>query len=158
VVVLQNCVNLLEVVPGSYNDPCHDGNQFMHIEVEEVADIIEEGEQEDPLAVIKSEKGVSFMSVCICCLATVFPAFIVFKPGDLLLFRARMMYFIYSVYGSFPFCSPSLSSLLPTFLSSLCYDISSSIFSIPLKYMAYLLRLSAYFKVCCLLYLCKNQS
>jgi hypothetical protein len=74
VVVLQNCVNLLEAVPGSYNEPCREGNQLMHIEVEEVADVIEEGE-EDPLAVIKSENGVSFMSMCTCCLAIIFPDF-----------------------------------------------------------------------------------
>jgi len=75
VVVLQNCVNLLEVVPGSYNEPCLEGNQFMHIEVEEVADIIEEREEEDPLAVIKSDNGVTFVSMCTCCLATIFPYF-----------------------------------------------------------------------------------
>jgi hypothetical protein len=61
VVVLQTCVNLLEVVPGSSNEQCFDGYQFMHIKVEEVADIIEN--EEDPVAEIKSESEVS---LCPC--------------------------------------------------------------------------------------------
>jgi hypothetical protein len=69
VVVLQNCINLLEVVPGSYSETCltsHDDNQVIDIKVENVADMQEE---EDPLLitspVIKTEHEVSCMSVYI---------------------------------------------------------------------------------------------
>jgi hypothetical protein len=68
VVVFQNCVNLMELVPGSHSEPCHDVN-FVDVKVEEVTDLQEEEEEEkDPLAVtcqvIKTECEVSFMSVC----------------------------------------------------------------------------------------------
>jgi hypothetical protein len=65
VVVFQKCVSLVELQPGLYSEPCHDGNQCIDIKVEEVADIKEE---EDPLQavfpVLKTEHEVSFMSVC----------------------------------------------------------------------------------------------
>jgi hypothetical protein len=67
VVVLQNCLQLLEVVSASYIETCltsHDGNQVIDIEVEEVTGMQEE---EDPLSVtfpvIKPEHGVSCTSV-----------------------------------------------------------------------------------------------
>jgi hypothetical protein len=69
-VVLQNCTNLLKVVPGSCSETnltsSHDGNQVINIKVEKVTDIQEE--EEDPLLtefpVIKAEHEVSCMSVC----------------------------------------------------------------------------------------------
>jgi hypothetical protein len=68
-VVLQNFIDLLKVVPGLYNETCLtscDGNQVISIKVEDFADTQEE---EDPLLtkfpVIKSEHEVSCMSVCI---------------------------------------------------------------------------------------------
>jgi hypothetical protein len=68
-VVLQNCFDLLKVVPGSYSETSltssHDGNQVINIKVEDFADTQEE---EDPLLiklpVMKSEHEVSYMSVC----------------------------------------------------------------------------------------------
>jgi hypothetical protein len=71
VVVFQDCVSLPEVVPVPYIEQCHYGNQFIHINVEEIADIQEEEQEveaEDPLAltfpVVNTEHEVSFMSVC----------------------------------------------------------------------------------------------
>jgi hypothetical protein len=65
-VVLQNCMDLLKVEPGSDSETCHDGNQVIDIKVEEVTDIQEE---EDPLrrtfTVIKTEHEVSCISVYI---------------------------------------------------------------------------------------------
>jgi hypothetical protein len=64
VVVFQNCVNLLENVPGSYSETCHVGIEVIHIKVEEVTDMQEE--EVDPVLVpfseIKAEPEVSFMS------------------------------------------------------------------------------------------------
>jgi hypothetical protein len=67
--VLQNCINLQEAVPGSYSETCltsHDESQVIDIKVEDAADIQEE---EDPLLItspeIKAEHEVSFMSLCI---------------------------------------------------------------------------------------------
>jgi hypothetical protein len=60
--VLQSCVNLLEVVPCSYTETCRGGNQVMDIKVEDVTDV-----QEDKppllelLPVIKAEE-----EVCLC--------------------------------------------------------------------------------------------
>jgi hypothetical protein len=69
VVVFQNCANLMEPVPGSYSEPCHDEHQFIYVNVEDVIGIKEEMEVDDPLAitypVIKIEDEVSFMSVSI---------------------------------------------------------------------------------------------
>jgi hypothetical protein len=66
-VVLQNCISLLEIVPGSCSETCltsHDDNQIIDIKVENVADAQEE---EDPLLitsqVIKTENEVSCVSV-----------------------------------------------------------------------------------------------
>jgi hypothetical protein len=75
-VVLQNCIDLQKVVPGSHNETSlafsYDGNQVIDIKVEGVTGIQEE---EDPLRitspVIKAEHEVSYMAVCqedcICC-------------------------------------------------------------------------------------------
>lgn len=76
VMVLQNCSNLPEVVPGSYSETfltsSHDENQVIDIKVEVAKDIEEE---EDPLLitfpVTKAEHEVSWMSVytrftCVC--------------------------------------------------------------------------------------------
>jgi hypothetical protein len=70
-VVLQNYIDLLKVVPGSYSEiyltPSHDGNQVINIKVEDFVGMQEE-EEEDPLLikfpVMKSEHEVSCMSVC----------------------------------------------------------------------------------------------
>jgi hypothetical protein len=65
-VFFQNCINLSELLPGSYSELCHDGNQFIQVEVVKVPDIPMEGEDTLPLAfqVINTEPEVSFMSVC----------------------------------------------------------------------------------------------
>jgi hypothetical protein len=69
VVVFQDCANLMEIVPGSHSEPCHEEHQFIHVNVEDVIGIKEEMEVEDPLAitypVIETEDEVSFMSVSI---------------------------------------------------------------------------------------------
>jgi len=36
VVVLQNCISLLKVEPGSYNETNHAGDQIMNIDAEEL--------------------------------------------------------------------------------------------------------------------------
>jgi hypothetical protein len=67
--VLQNCMDLLKVEPGSYNETCltssHDGSQILSLNVEEVTDVQEE---DDPLLishpVIKAEHEVR----CFCIL------------------------------------------------------------------------------------------
>jgi hypothetical protein len=65
IMVLQNCMNLLKVEPGSDSDTCHDGNQVTNIKVGEVTDVQED---EDPLLrtfpVIEAEHEVSIMNVC----------------------------------------------------------------------------------------------
>lgn len=68
VVVLQNCMYLLKVVPGSCTEACPttscDGSQIFSIKVERDTDI----QEEDPLLItfpeMKVEHEVSFMSVC----------------------------------------------------------------------------------------------
>jgi hypothetical protein len=69
VVVFQDCANLMEIVPGSHSEPCHEEHQFIHVNVEDVIGIKEEMEVDDPLAitypVIEIEDEVSFMSVSI---------------------------------------------------------------------------------------------
>jgi hypothetical protein len=66
IVILQNCINLLEVVPGSCSETCYDRNQVINIKVEEVADVQEE-EVAEPITfpVIKAEHEVSCICVCI---------------------------------------------------------------------------------------------
>jgi hypothetical protein len=68
-VVFQDCINSLEIVPGSDSETFRDGNQFIHIKVEEVAGIQEEMEVEDPLEitfpVMEAEPEVSFMTLSI---------------------------------------------------------------------------------------------
>jgi hypothetical protein len=68
-VVFQDCINSLEIVSGSDSEMFRDGNQFIHIKVEEVAGIQEEMEVEDPLEitfpVMETEPEVSFMSLSI---------------------------------------------------------------------------------------------
>jgi hypothetical protein len=65
---LQNCINLLETVLGLYNETCltcHDENEVINLKFEVIRDIKEE---EDPLlisSVIKEEREVSSVSVCI---------------------------------------------------------------------------------------------
>jgi hypothetical protein len=68
--IFQNCLNLPELAHASDSEPFHDGNRFIHIKVEEGADMQEDMEVgEDPLAVtcpvVKTENEVSFMSVCL---------------------------------------------------------------------------------------------
>jgi hypothetical protein len=68
-VVLQNYMELLKVVPGSHSDTRHasrDENQVINIKVEYVIDIQEEEEDPAlfPFPVIKAEYEVSCMSVC----------------------------------------------------------------------------------------------
>jgi hypothetical protein len=68
--VLQNFVNTLNILPDSYRETCHDENQVVDIKLENVSDIKLEDvtdiqEEEDP--VIKAEHEVSYMSVCIHC-------------------------------------------------------------------------------------------
>jgi hypothetical protein len=63
VVVLQSCVDLPEVMPGSYSDTCkssHDGNDAISIKAEEVLDIKEEEKDSVPVSspVIKDEHEV----------------------------------------------------------------------------------------------------
>jgi hypothetical protein len=67
VVVLQKCLDLPEVMPGSYSDTClssHDGNDVVSIKVEEVLHIKEE-ENSVPVSspVIKDEHEVRCMVV-----------------------------------------------------------------------------------------------
>jgi hypothetical protein len=66
IVILQSCINLLEVVPGSCSETCYDRNQVINIKVEEVADVQEE-EVTVPITfpVIKAEHEVSCICVCI---------------------------------------------------------------------------------------------
>jgi hypothetical protein len=69
VVVLQNCVDLPKVKPGSYSDTClppHIGNNVTSIKVEELLDIKEEEEEDSvhvPSSVIKDEHKVSCIIV-----------------------------------------------------------------------------------------------
>jgi hypothetical protein len=66
VLVLQNYMELLNVVPGSDSETCHDGNQDVSVKVEDVTDV---QEVEQPLQVtsplIKAEQEVR---PCIQCL------------------------------------------------------------------------------------------
>jgi hypothetical protein len=63
--VLQNCMDLLKVEPGSDIETCHDGNQVIDIKAEIASDIQEE---EDPMLipfpVIKVQQEVR---LCIHC-------------------------------------------------------------------------------------------
>lgn len=70
VLVLQNCMDLLEVVPGSYNETCPascDKNNVLNIKAEEVTDVREE----DPLQITfpgpKDEHEVRYMPVIVHC-------------------------------------------------------------------------------------------
>jgi hypothetical protein len=67
VVVLQNCVDLPKVKPGSYSDMClppHAGNNVTNIKVEELLDIKEEEDSiHVPSSVIKDEHKVSCIIV-----------------------------------------------------------------------------------------------
>jgi hypothetical protein len=74
-VVLQNCMDLLEFVPASYSETnltsADDVNQVMDIKVEDITNIQEE--EEDPLSVrfpVKAEHEVSY--VCVCTLLGIF--------------------------------------------------------------------------------------
>jgi hypothetical protein len=70
VLPLQNCINLLKVVPGLYNEiyltSSQDGNEVMNTKAE-VTDVPEEGD--DPVLttvpVIRAEHKVSCSSVCV---------------------------------------------------------------------------------------------
>jgi hypothetical protein len=68
IVILQNCINLLEVVPGSCSETCYDRNQVINIKVEETA-YVQEVAAVAPvpitLPVIKAEHEVSCFWVCI---------------------------------------------------------------------------------------------
>jgi hypothetical protein len=66
--LLQNCVDLLKMIPGSYSETCptssYGGNEGIDIKIE-VTDIQEEEEPEPvTFPVIKSENEVSCTSVC----------------------------------------------------------------------------------------------
>jgi hypothetical protein len=72
--VLQNCMDLLKVGPGSDGETCHDGNHAIYIKVEDVTDIQEE---EHPVLItpslIKAEQEVclfvhccAFSHFCLC--------------------------------------------------------------------------------------------
>jgi hypothetical protein len=66
IVILQNCISLLEVVPGSCSETYYGRNQVISIKVEEVADLQEEKAAVPiPLPVIKAEHEVSCICVCI---------------------------------------------------------------------------------------------
>jgi hypothetical protein len=59
---LQNCVNVLEVVPYSHTETCCGGNQVIGIKVEDVTDVQEDKyPQRELLPVIKAEE-----EVCLC--------------------------------------------------------------------------------------------
>lgn len=70
--VLQNCMALVKVEPGSYSEACltssHDGNSVITIKVEDATDTLEEEEDDDSVPetfpVIKTEHEVSYISVC----------------------------------------------------------------------------------------------
>jgi hypothetical protein len=60
--VLQNCVNLLEIVPYSHIQTCHAGNQFMDIKVEDFTVVQEDKCQlVELLPVIKAEREVCLL-------------------------------------------------------------------------------------------------
>jgi hypothetical protein len=65
IVVLQNCMDLVKVELGSYNETCErhspNGNQI-YIKVEDVADI-QEDDDDDPFPVVKAEQEVSCMCI-----------------------------------------------------------------------------------------------
>jgi hypothetical protein len=60
IVVLQNCINLQKVVPGSYSETCHVGGQVIYIKTEVFSD---EEEDKATFPAIKSEDMVSCASV-----------------------------------------------------------------------------------------------
>jgi hypothetical protein len=66
VLVLQNYMELLNVVPGSDSETCHDGNQDVSVKVEDVTDM---QEVEQPLQVtsplIKAEQEVRPCIQCV---------------------------------------------------------------------------------------------
>jgi hypothetical protein len=63
-VVLQSCMDLLKIVPGSYSETYHDGNQVINVKVEDVTRTQEEGNPVPiTFPVIKAEHEVSCMSV-----------------------------------------------------------------------------------------------
>jgi hypothetical protein len=65
-VVFQNCASLPELVPGLYNEICHDGNQVISIKAEKATDTQNE---ENPIPeifpILKGEHVVSCKSVCL---------------------------------------------------------------------------------------------
>jgi hypothetical protein len=63
-VVLQNCVSLLKVEPGSYNVTSHAGDQVVNVKAEEFSDVEEE---KCPVPVIKAEDEVSCVCLCVLC-------------------------------------------------------------------------------------------
>jgi hypothetical protein len=71
VVVLQSCMGLLKVEPGSDSETCHDENQVTDIKVEEAVNVQEE---DDPVtrtfSVTKTEHGVSVYVYIVVLLAT----------------------------------------------------------------------------------------
>jgi hypothetical protein len=71
ILVLQNCINLPKVAPGSYSEACHPGDQGSNIKDEELIDI--EGET-SPVPItfplVKDEPKVS--CVCLCTLLSTF--------------------------------------------------------------------------------------
>jgi hypothetical protein len=69
IVVLQNCMNLLKVEPGSYTETfltsSYDGSQILNMNTEEVTNVQEEDPLLVSLPVIKTEHGVRCL--CILC-------------------------------------------------------------------------------------------
>jgi hypothetical protein len=64
-VVLQNCMDLVKVVPGSDSETCHDGNQVIDIKAEDVTDIeVDDHPVLLTCPVIKAEQEVCLCILC----------------------------------------------------------------------------------------------
>jgi hypothetical protein len=64
VVVLQSCMGLLKVEPGSDSETCHDENHVTDIKVEEATNVQEEDPMLRTFPVTKTEHGVSCICMC----------------------------------------------------------------------------------------------
>jgi hypothetical protein len=76
IVVLQNCINLQKVIPGSHSETCHPRDDGTNIKDEELIDI--EGETSPmpiKFPVVKDEPEVS--CVCLCALLSTFQKYTV---------------------------------------------------------------------------------
>jgi hypothetical protein len=71
IVVLQNRINLRKVVPGSYSETCHPGDEGINIKDEELINIeVETSPVPITFPVVKDEPEVS--CVCLCTLLSSF--------------------------------------------------------------------------------------